>query len=515
MARKKIFSRLNRWWSGQGEPPPDEAELAEAEENAEEGLLPGSDAGTEGMDQASGNAHLSETLPPEENVAHLPSLVAELEQLKGKLEKKNHHLENLLQQRNEIHQQWRHAQDTIAALEAKLQEHTAAAEASVAAKMEAYEETLRQLHSEREARLRALEAEATERTQALEDARSRAEQLNQRVTGLEQQLQSSRPEPQEAELAREEAKRALSRAAQAEEAQKRAEERVVALEEALERARTLRSELEHSHEEAQRALALAVEADEARKHAEQRVAALQAELAERQALVENLQQAALSSPQPAPETPVPDSVDLTGEWEQMAAAFPQALESELAPPAPPSQFAMSEPVLSATTADEAGEPVGFEILPAPLEAPEEPPPPQQAEEPPERAKKLVLVAEDDPGIRRLIELALQKSGFDIITAEDGEEAFQKAVTERPNAILTDIMMPRMDGMELTSKLKKTPATSRIPIGFLTAQRELEYYKGALEMGSTLYVTKPFRPDNLLMMVNLLLSGKKKPRRGRK
>ena len=427
-------------------------------------------------------------------------LVAELRKLTKRLEKKDRHLKSLLDQRNDLHHQLRAAQDTAAGLEAQLQEGQAQNEAAAAAQLEPYEETIRQLCAERDAahnRLQELETKLAESQTANEAASQREARLQELEAGLAARAQAL----EEACRARDELNR-----------------RVVALEQDLEQARTSPQELGHAREEAQHALALAVEADETRQRAEKRAATLEAELAEaRQALVERLQQeAAASAPQPAPVAGVLDSVDLTGEWEQTLAASPEMPESTPSQAAQPFEVEGSMPALpAAPPEEEPSEAITVEVLPVPEEARAEPPAEQAATEPPERAKKLILVAEDDPAIRRLVEIALQKSGLEVITAEDGEEAFQKAITERPNAILTDILMPRMNGLELTSRLKKTPSTARIPIGFLTAQRELEYYKEALELGSTLYITKPFRPDNLVTMVNLLLSGKRKPRLGRK
>ena len=420
-------------------------------------------------------------------------LVAELRKLTKRLEKKDRHLKSLLDQRNDLHHQLRAAQDTAAGLEAQLQEGQAQNEAAAAAQLEPYEETIRQLRAERDA--------AHNRLQELETTLAESQTANEAASQREARLQAL-----EAELA--------ARAQALEEACRAGDElnrRMAALEQDLEQARTSPQELGHAREEAQRALALAVEADEARQRADKRAAALEAELAEaRQALVESLQQPpAASAPSPAPPAGAFDSVDLTGEWEQTLAAPSGTDEVE---PAPPSEAESSAPLAPPVPAEATPhETFTVEVLPVPLEATAEPPVREAATDPPEREKKLVLVAEDDPAIRRLVEIALQKSGLDVITAEDGEEAFQKAIIERPNAILTDIMMPRMNGLELTSRLKKTPSTARIPVGLLTAQRELEYYKGALELGSTLYITKPFRPDNLVTMVNLLLSGKRKPR----
>ncbi|MGH9803966.1 MAG: response regulator [Candidatus Acidiferrales bacterium] len=511
MAEKRIFSRLNRWWRNPGEPG-----AADPSAPGPEGGVPasGPDFGGE-MDSAPDSPpdlYPSDILPPEVVAAGQEALEAEIENLTRKLETKQKHLEGLLEQRNELHQQLRAAQESLAALETELRDRQSQTEAAASAQLEYLAKSnqhliaerdaalnrLKDLGSkltqnqagneallrERDARITALEADLAARSRSADQAAHGSAELAQRITALEQELERARASQQELEHARQETRRALSLANEAADAHKHAEARVAALEQDLERAR-----------------ALALEAEAARKRSDRQAADLEAQLAEAgQALVAKLQQeAAATSSAPAPV--LADSVDLTSELQQAGAAAPEP---------PP-----TSPQVSYPPPEESSEPATFEFVPAPEEPAPEPVAQEPIPEPPVRQKKLILIAEDDPSIRRLVELTLQKAGLDVITAEDGEDAFQKAITERPDAVLTDMMMPRMNGLELTSNLKKTPLTARIPIGFLTAQRELEYYKGALDLGSTLYITKPFRPDNLVTLVNLLLSGKKKPRPWRK
>ena len=123
--------------------------------------------------------------------------------------------------------------------------------------------------------------------------------------------------------------------------------------------------------------------------------------------------------------------------------------------------------------------------------------------------KRILIADDDASIRRIVQMVLTHQGLKVITAEDGEDAFQKAITEKPDAALLDIRMPKMDGLELCSKLKATETTAHIPVGFLTAEKELESYKQAQELGGMLYITKPFKPERLVDTVGVLLSSRRK------
>jgi CheY-like chemotaxis protein len=125
-------------------------------------------------------------------------------------------------------------------------------------------------------------------------------------------------------------------------------------------------------------------------------------------------------------------------------------------------------------------------------------------------KKRILVADDDPAILRVVEKLLSHRGYEVITAQDGLEALTRVNEERPDAILLDIGMPGLNGLEVCAKLRATEATAAIPVGFLTARTEREYQKQALELGAVLWITKPFRPDKLATFVRVLFSQRKSP-----
>lgn len=113
---------------------------------------------------------------------------------------------------------------------------------------------------------------------------------------------------------------------------------------------------------------------------------------------------------------------------------------------------------------------------------------------------VVLVAEDDPSVRMTIEFVLKDEGFDVLLAEDGEQALKLALDETPDVILLDQIMPKMDGKEVLTALRKEPSTSAIPVFVLTgmARGEESEWPGAF------FVGKPFSPDTLVARIREVL-----------
>ncbi|MBC6975479.1 response regulator transcription factor [Bacillus sp. Xin] len=114
----------------------------------------------------------------------------------------------------------------------------------------------------------------------------------------------------------------------------------------------------------------------------------------------------------------------------------------------------------------------------------------------------ILVVDDEEFILTLIEFNLQQAGFEVITAMDGEVALQKAVTERPDLIILDLMLPKMDGMEVCKELRLQRVMT--PILMLTAKDD-EFDKVlGLELGADDYMTKPFSPREVVARVKAIL-----------
>ena len=119
----------------------------------------------------------------------------------------------------------------------------------------------------------------------------------------------------------------------------------------------------------------------------------------------------------------------------------------------------------------------------------------------------ILVVDDEPDAIELIRFNLKASGYEVLTAEDGEEALAKARKFSPDMILLDVMLPELDGLEVCKILRRDPATASLPIIMLTAKAsEIDRVLG-LEFGADDYVTKPFSPRELMLRVRNLLKRK--------
>ncbi len=120
------------------------------------------------------------------------------------------------------------------------------------------------------------------------------------------------------------------------------------------------------------------------------------------------------------------------------------------------------------------------------------------EEPVEQ--KRILVADDEPHILRVVKDKLSNAGFTVLVATNGEEALQIALREKPDLILLDVMMPKMNGFDVCRKLRAESGFPSIPILLLTARGQEADKKMGIEAGATEYITKPFSPRELLQNV---------------
>ena len=112
----------------------------------------------------------------------------------------------------------------------------------------------------------------------------------------------------------------------------------------------------------------------------------------------------------------------------------------------------------------------------------------------------ILVVDDDPDIARFVEVNLRSAGYDVTVAGDGEEALEKASEIRPDLVLLDVMMPRIDGFEVAQRLRKNPQTANTSIIMLTAKALSADKVTGLQSGADDYIIKPFDPIELLARV---------------
>ena len=121
----------------------------------------------------------------------------------------------------------------------------------------------------------------------------------------------------------------------------------------------------------------------------------------------------------------------------------------------------------------------------------------------------ILTVDDEPDVRRLIEIKLKKAGFEVITAADGEEGVEKAKAENPDLILMDVMMPKMDGFTAVEKIKTEMDPAPL-VMMLTAKGTEDDVMQGLVGGADDYITKPFAPRELVarVKVTLIKAGRK-------
>ena len=117
---------------------------------------------------------------------------------------------------------------------------------------------------------------------------------------------------------------------------------------------------------------------------------------------------------------------------------------------------------------------------------------------------LILVAEDDPGVRMLVRDSLENFGYAVITAEDGQQALLMIQEYRPHLLICDIDMPKKDGYEVVKEIRKFPSFRLLPVIFLTEYNELANRVEGYKAGCDVYLPKPFEADELEAIIRNLL-----------
>ncbi len=117
----------------------------------------------------------------------------------------------------------------------------------------------------------------------------------------------------------------------------------------------------------------------------------------------------------------------------------------------------------------------------------------------------ILIVDDEPYMLRIIELSLRKGGHQLIVGRNGREAVALARQEKPQAIVMDVLMPEMDGLQALRAVRQDPVTAAIPVIMLTARGQILTRQEAEASGASLFLTKPFSPTQLLNEVERLIA----------
>jgi DNA-binding response OmpR family regulator len=121
-----------------------------------------------------------------------------------------------------------------------------------------------------------------------------------------------------------------------------------------------------------------------------------------------------------------------------------------------------------------------------------------------RERPVVLVADDDPDILDLVAFRLERAGYDVVRATDGEQALQLATELHPDLAVLDVMMPKLTGYDVTRRIRADDATNRMPVILLTARVQEADVQQGFEAGADDYLRKPFSPQELRARVQAIL-----------
>lgn len=120
-------------------------------------------------------------------------------------------------------------------------------------------------------------------------------------------------------------------------------------------------------------------------------------------------------------------------------------------------------------------------------------------------KPLILLADDEEDIKTILSMYLENSGYDVETAYDGLDAMERIKERKPDLILMDIMMPVLDGIEVTRQIKEQEEFRDIPVVMLTAAAHSSMVQRAMDAGARDYISKPFDPEKVNEIIQKILS----------
>jgi len=122
----------------------------------------------------------------------------------------------------------------------------------------------------------------------------------------------------------------------------------------------------------------------------------------------------------------------------------------------------------------------------------------------EKDTKRILIVDDEEGVVKLVKMYLEHHPYEVITANDGQEGLEKARTEKPDLIVLDLMLPKINGYKVCGLLKKDARYVKIPVILFTAKTQDKDVKLGEEVGADAYITKPLKLEVLLSKIEELL-----------
>jgi diguanylate cyclase (GGDEF)-like protein len=123
---------------------------------------------------------------------------------------------------------------------------------------------------------------------------------------------------------------------------------------------------------------------------------------------------------------------------------------------------------------------------------------------PENSSYRILIADDEPHIRQILRFTLERAGYQVFTASDGEEALLRAAEIKPSLVLLDVMMPKVDGYEVCRKMRQDFSLNQVPVIMLSARGDQRDRVAGLENGANDYLVKPYSNEELLLRVKNVL-----------
>jgi len=118
--------------------------------------------------------------------------------------------------------------------------------------------------------------------------------------------------------------------------------------------------------------------------------------------------------------------------------------------------------------------------------------------------KIIMTADDSASVRQMVSFTLKEAGYEIVEAVDGQDALDKLSSAVVNMLITDLNMPKMDGIELIRRVRAQPQSRFMPIVMLTTESQAAKKQKGKEAGATGWIVKPFKPEQLLAVVRKVL-----------